>query len=358
MVVKLLCAVAFLFFAPAVVGHGVNRLLKINPSIVKNYLVGNIFIWALFQIVSVPLILEKQRFSTVVILISVIVIGVMVWAIIYETIIKKGDIFRQSPWKNQIGNIKIADVLAVLFMVAIMGWLFYKIVSLQHTDADDARFIVNAVEMLRTDRMFLTDVITGEELKIWVGELSKDVTSPWAVYIAYCAKITGISVVTMAHSVLSVALILCGISVFWLFSKVIFKDNIKDRCLFVSLVLLMNIYGFHSVYTAETFFLTRIWQGKAAVAAIAIPAIFLIFMRIYENEKKYGYFVLLAFMNIGMCLMSGTGIIIGAVMLLSTGIIYGIRKRNIWVTLLLWEMCAPNAIYFLINELQPEVWTL
>ena len=358
MVVKVLCVIACLFLAPCIVGHGVNRLLKINPSIVKNYLVGNIFVWAVFELVTVPLVLEKQKFSTAVVIVSVIAISMMMWAIVYEIILKKGDIFRRELRKNPAGKMKVTDVVSVLGVIGIIGWLLYKVVILQHTDADDARFIVNAVEMLRTDRMYLTDVITGEELTTWVGELRKDITSPWAVYVAYCSKITGIPVVTMAHSILPVALILCGISVFWLIAKVIFKENLHDRCLFICLVLLMNIYGFHSAYTAETFFLTRIWQGKAVVAAIAIPAMFLIIMKIYENERRYGYYVLLALMNVGMCLMSGTGIIIGAVMLLSTGVIYGIRKRNIWITLLLWEMCAPNVIYYLINELQPEVWTL
>lgn len=349
MIGKVLCVIALLFVAPCMVGHGTNRLLKIETSILKNYFVGNFFIWALFQFVTVPLVLEKQSFSTVVVLITIFVAAMIVWAIVYEVLMKKCEIFRWIQWDNKLKRIKGTDAIAILGVLGIMGWLLYQIITLQHTDADDARFIVNAAEMLRTNRMYLTDVITGTELSTWVGELKKDITSPWAVYIAYCAKMTGISVVTMAHSVLPVTLILCGISVFWIFSEAIFKKSITDRCLFISLVLLMNIYGFHSVYTAETFFLTRIWQGKAAVAAIAIPALFYVFMKIYENERQYGYYVLLALINISMCLMSGMGIIIGAIMLGSAGLVYGIRKRNIWFTLLLWEICVPNIIYFIIN---------
>ena len=39
---------------------------------------------------------------------------------------------------------------------------------MQHTDYDDSRFVVNAVDMIRTDRMFLTNPSTGRELAKWM----------------------------------------------------------------------------------------------------------------------------------------------------------------------------------------------
>ncbi len=358
MIINMLLVLVFLYLLPCVAGHGVNRVLKIDTSITKNYLVGNIFIWAMFQLVTVPLVLLKQNFSLVVLLINIIMIVICGWVIVYEVILKKCEMFRFTCWKQKFEGIKIADLFAIIAVFGILGWLFYKVITLQHTDADDSRFVVNAVEILRTNRMFLTDVITGQELTTWIGELIKDIVSPWAVYIAYNAKMTGISAVIMAHSVLPVSLILCGVSVFWLFSKEIFKSNISDRCIFMCLILLLNIYGCYSVYTAETFFLTRIWQGKATLASVAIPAMFLFCMWLYQKEWKFGNYALIALLNISMCLMSGMGTIIGAIMLASVGMIYGIRKKNIWVTLLMLEMCVPNVAYFLIKELQPNIWAL
>jgi len=236
----------------------------------------------------------------------------------------------------------------VIMEVMIVALLF-AIIFLQHTDADDSRFVVNAVEIVRTNRMFLTDLITGQELEIWIGELVKDVTSPWAVYIAYYAKMTGIPVVIMAHSVLPAALILCALAVFWLLAEEFFGKNLTDKSMFLCFVILLNVYGYHSIYTAEAFLLTRIWQGKAMVSSVAIPAMFLLCMWIYENPKKYGYYVLAIFLDLGMCLMSGMGIVFGAVLLGAVAVVYGFKKKSMSMVVYLGAICLINIIYYTIN---------
>lgn len=294
----------------------------------------------------------------VVVILTVVTLGICLWVIIEEIFITKGTNRRLREMKTSLSNRKIEEIIGILVVIGIMGWMLYQVVALQHTDADDSRFVVNAVEILRTNRMFLTDVITGSELEVWIGELNKDVTSPWAVYIAYYAKVTGTTAAVMAHSILPVSLILCGCSVFWLFAKEIFKENMSDRCIFMSLVLLLNIYGFHSVYTAETFYLTRIWQGKSVVASVAIPAMFLFLMWLYQQPKHAGYYILVLITDIAMCLMSGMGIIIGAIMLASAGLVYGLRRKSWQFAFLLWETCAINVVYYIVNEIQPGIWNL
>jgi len=143
---------------------------------------------------------------------------------------------------------------------------------------------------------------------------------------------------------------------FWVISKELFKNDITNRCIFMCFVVLLNVYGYYSIYSAETFMLTRIWQGKATVASVAVPTMLLLCMWLYENEKSYGYYIILALMDIGMCLMSGMGVIIGALILASFGLVYGFVKRKLWITLLMWMMCIPNAVYFVVNETQPYTW--
>lgn len=356
--INVLFVILFLYLMPVVVGHGVNKILKIDTGLVKSFLIGNIFIWALFQIVSVPLVLLKQSFLVVAAIVNVVFAGICLYVLFDEIIRKKGRCLHPKTWANKLTGLKRADGFALAVLFAALGWLLYKIITLQHTDADDSRFVVNAVEILRTNRMFLTDLITGQELETWVGEVIKDITAPWAVYIAYLAKMTGLSAVIMAHSVMPVALILCGMSAFWLISGEVFKKDITNRSIFMCLVILLNVYGNYSIYTTETFMLTRIWQGKATVASVAIPAMFLMCMWLYENEKSYGYYVLVALVNLGMCLMSGMGIIIGAIMLGSFGLVYGFTKKKLWISFAMWAMVIPNVLYFVINEIQPEIWNV
>lgn len=353
--INVLLVILMLYLVPVIVGQGVNKILKIDTGVVKNFLVGNIFIWALFQLVTVPLVLTKQSFLLVVGIVNVVLAVICLYVFFEEIIRKKAECFKLKTWTSKLKGLKGADGFALVVLFAALGWLLYKIISLQHTDADDSRFVVNAVDIVRTNRMFLTDLITGQHISTWIGELIKDVTAPWAVYIAYYAKMTGISAVIIAHSVLPISLILCAMSVFWLISGEVFKNNTTDRSIFMCFVVLLNVYGSFSVYSVEVFMLTRIWQGKAVVASVAVPAMYLLCMWIYENDGKWSYYILVLMLNLSMCLMSGMGLIIGAVMLCGLGIVYGIAKRNIWMTARLWGLCIPNAVYFLINELQPNL---
>ena len=80
--------------------------------------------------------------------------------------------------------------------------------------------------------MFLTDLVYGIELETWIGEIIKDITSPWAVYLAYYSKMVGVSAVITAHSILPVSLITCAMSVFWLISKEIFRQDNENISIF------------------------------------------------------------------------------------------------------------------------------
>lgn len=344
---KILSVIFFVYIMPCLVGLGMSRALKLDDkTLAKSFVVGNIFIWALFQMITVPLVLKKQSFLIVVAIVSVVLLSMCLLVLGYEVFNKKCAFFKMVCLKDKITNMKVSEVVSIVIMFGILGGFLYKIITLQHTDEDDARFIVNAVEIVRTNKMFLVDLITGNDIGTWIKETSKDITSPWAVYIAYFAKMTGVPVVIFAHSVLPVALIVCAMSIYWLFSDVLFKGEIVNRSLFVCMVILLNLYGFYSRDTAETNMLSRIWQGKGAVSSVAIPAMFLLLVWLYENDKKYGHYVLIALLEFAVCLMSGMGIVIGALFMAAFGFVFAVAKRKMTVLLLLWGFCVPNVIYY------------
>lgn len=358
MILKIVFVIGLLYLVPCCVGDRINRILKIDCTVVKNYLIGNIFIWALFQLVTVPLVLLKSNFLIVVTIVNVVTFVICLLEIYDEVYQKKCVNLKWKHWMKRIPRMSNSDTIAMIVMEVMIIGLLLLIIMLQHTDADDSRFVVNVVEIVRTNQMFLRDPITGYDTEIRIWELAKDITSPWAVYIAYYAKMTGISAVIMAHSVLPISLILCAMSVFWLISKELFKEELKSRSCFMCLVILLHVYGYYSIYTAETFLLTRVWQGKAVVASVAIPAMYLFFMWLYENEKEYGYYVLVFLVDIAMCLMSGMGILIGGIMLGSFGVCYGCAKKKVKIVLCVWGMAILNVLYFVLNELESYMWRL
>lgn len=327
-----------LFIVPFFVGNGICSLLKLEKTVAKNYFFGMVTIWAVFQLLTVPLVLMKASFALEVIIMTVVIVILSVIGM------NQGKLPRFVFRFNR----KIEVVSMVLMFFGIFSVLLCTIFT-QHTDWDDSRFVVNAVDMVRTNRMFLTNPMTGEETVVFIGELKKDVTAPWAVFIAYCAKMTGVFPTVMAHTVLPIVLLICAFCVFWMLSDVFFKGNLFHRSCFVYLVVLLNLYGHFSVYRAETFLLTRLWQGKAVVAGVGIPALFLILMWIYDKRRRVSHYVLLLMMNLSICLMSGMGTIIGAMMLGCTGLVYGIAKKDKKIMFSLWAMCLPNVLYSLLH---------
>lgn len=329
-----------LFAIPFLVGNGICSFLRVDKTAAKNYFFGMVTIWALFQMITVPLVLMKASFMVVVVLMTTLFLVLSFYGI----------------WKGNFPRPVLAvdrkmDMIAVGLMFFGMFTLILCTIFTQHTDWDDSRFVVNAVDMVRTNRMFLTNPMNGEKTLTWLGELAKDVTAPWAVFIAYCAKMTGVFATVMAHTVLPVVLLLCAFCVFWMLSEVFFKKDLFHRSIFMYLVILLNLYGHFSIYSSETFLLTRLWQGKAVVAGVGIPAIFLVLMWIYDKKRRVSHYILLLLLNFSICLMSGMGTIIGAMMLGCTGLVYGIMKRDKKIALILWGGCIPNVLYYLIHSL-------
>ena len=337
---SLILAIIFFGVAPVLLGNTICGMLGIDIKVSRSYVTGYIGLWALLQLITVPLVLLKQNFMIVVVAVSVVVIALIIYGIK-----KKYYGFSIPEFKNTGSKIAFTimclAILALLVVTAIM----------QHADADDSRFVVNAVDIVRTNKMFLTNPATGESIPIWEGELVKDVTSPWAVFIAYCSKVTDIHPTIMAHTVLQLVLTFIMCLVYWMLSEVFFKDDTSGRSIFVSLVLLIIVYGSYSVYSAETFAIARIWQGKAVVASIGIPLIFMICMWIYDDIKHRGNYVLLVLNTMAMCHMSGMGIIVSVIMTGCMGFVYGIAKKNIKVFLGMFISVVPGVVYYLVNTL-------
>lgn len=348
-IINYILSIIILIVLPVCIGNTICCLLKQNITLSKCFMIGNIAMWAVCQLVAVPLILMKQSFLIVVFLLSVIYgflalygllnkkirqgYGIMVVGLNYKT-------FSRGKKKLEI----ILDIAAVVIMILAVILLVLASIFLQHTDADDSRFVVNAVDIYRTNRLLLTDVNSGNAISTFLGDLNKDVTSPWAVYVAYISKITGIYPSIMMHTVLPpIIMIMLGM-IYWILSEHFFEKEVLYRSIFVCLAILLTIYGYHSIYTAETFIMIRMWQGKALLAGVGIPLVLWLFLELYKNDKKENYIILII-ADMAMCLLSNMGIILSGIMIGCYGLVYGIAKKNIKMMVFMWLICIINVIY-------------
>lgn len=346
---KILLFLLISIFLPILIGNELLGLTKQKITIAKSYVFGLITMWAVCQIVSVPLIFLKSSFILLVFLLSIIY-GTLAIAGLY----KKRWFDFKIPRLGAINKDKLVDyVFGVGLFIFIISLILTQIFH-QHTDDDDSRFVVNAVDIVRTNKMFLINPSTGENWGSWNGEVIRDIISPWAIYIAYLAKLTGISVAITAHTMLPISLMLAVYATYWLLSDVFFHGKFAYRCIFVMTWLLLNLYGYTSLYTAETFLMTRIWQGKSVVASFGIPLQLLVLFWLYNEEEtknNRSYIIMLLLISFAMCFASGMGIILCAIIIGCYGLVYGIAKKNMKLMLAIWSAAIPNAFYFLLKVL-------
>ena len=242
----------------------------------------------------------------------------------------------------------LPGLILLLVAAGVAAFFVIRLVFLQHTDGDDSRFVVNAVDMVRTHRLFLTNPGSGEALPFIRGELCKDATSPWAVYPAFLSILSSMKTSVVFHTVMPVGLYMLTVTSWFLIAGFFYRKKNVLRSAFIVLMLLVTLYGRNSIYASPTFTMTRIWQGKSVVAAFGLPMLLYFLLRLYEEERRWPWYVLILITNLSLCFMSGNGIVCGAVMIAAFAFCYTIAKKDLRILLISGAICIPNAVYYYI----------
>lgn len=319
---------------------------KLITNLVGQYITGSFLMWGVFEVIAVPLILLKASFMTV----------VAVWTIALDLILvlqwRKGCFI---PYKKMLqyerDYIRRFKKKEWILYSIMLGLIVYQIVACvvgTQLDEDDARFVVNALEAYDNNSMFLINPATGEYAGTWVGELAKDVPSPWMILIAAVSKIVWIHPTIMAHTILPGILVAIAYGTYWLIAEELFPKHKEDRALFMFFVSLINIHFSNSEYTSAVFLLTRIWQGKAVVAGIMIPFIFYLFMLVYHHPNRKEIYILMAIADLASCLLSGMGIILIAMLIGILAVCFAGICKNIKVLERAFLACIPSILFGII----------
>ena len=287
-VVRTACVFSVPLFAGLAIGE---RKLS------RAYLYGQVLLWAAFEVMAVPMICFRASFQTLFLCSSA------VWLLFLFFGFKRFKTLERVSLKPNL--FFVLAFLLILFQVGmyIVG---------QHLDEDDARWLAEAGDALSKNRMLLHNPATGEYVGTFKGEVIKDVASPWSMYVAFLCRLTGLSPAAAAHTVYAPVLLLLSYTVYANIGRQLFKGR-TEQGIFLFTVALIHMFMANE-YTQPAFALTRIWQGKAVVAAVMIP-LFLLEMLQIEAEDSTRNWLYLLMTGEACCLLSGMGIAIGALMI-------------------------------------------
>lgn len=119
---------------------------------------------------------------------------------------------------------------------------------------------------------------------------------------------------------------------------------------FMVIMAMFQIFGNVSLYTNETFFLTRTWQGKAVVGALVIPALFWLFLQIYDKGVRKGrtdagLWIVLVSINMTAGVCSSISVFLVCILIAVATFCLAVAERDWKILFKMGAACIPNVIY-------------
>lgn len=343
---QILILACLLLLIPVIVG---SMFLSVDKNVGKlplAWISGQMLLWAGFQVITVPLVLQEAEFDRVVQLyLGYIVVLVVAAVIAYVIRRKKAPANLRLVEENTGLKNKKYYLLWAVFWVLIIFQLV-QAVRLAYADGDDAFYVATAAIAEESNLMYRKLVYTGgfTELDARYG------LAPFPIWISFLARVSGMQPVSVAHVVLSPVLIAMAYGVFYLLASRLFAKSKEHIPLFMIFVELLVLFGNYSIYTAERFMIERSRQGKAALGSIVIPLlIFLLFIlieKIQENRKPtVSYWVLFLCTLLAACLCSTLGTMLTCMLVGVTGLCTAVSYRKWKILFPLAACCAPCVVF-------------
>lgn len=300
------------------------------------YLCGWFVSFSVFELVSVPFILLERSFTEVVVAYSMItfaLLGISTW--FGREVIRQ--MFQWKHWWKRFLEMPKWTRLGWFIVVILIVVQMVHAVVFEYYDGDDSYYIAQAVMTNTFDTMYLRDNYTGYIYPLDI----RHALSPTPVYIAWMSRISGIHPTIISHSVLSVVWLVLMYCVYGQLGKRLLAKNREWQPLFLIFMEVWFLFGNISLYTSETFIMTRTWQGKGLMAGVILPALLLSLIYLADQKTRFGNWLL--FVSVILSAVFATSV---AFMLIPTvvglaAVLIGWQKKDAKIVLLMGAGCLP-----------------
>lgn len=338
----LLKILLWLVLVPLLLGLLYTYFSKNNKNnIILAFVAGYIIELALFELIALPITFLKVKFSVFLVIWN---ISILVMALISSILNLKR--IKEIITYN-LEQIKKLPLLSVLVFILI-GLQLFVVFRYMHIDDDDAFYVGTATTTIYTDQINMHNPNRGNE---WGGWQARYVLSPFAIYLAVVSEETGMTPTAIAHTIFPVIFVSLMYMIYFLIGQRLFKEDKKAICLFLLLINILYIFGNYSVRTNFTFALFRIWQGKAFLANIILPAIWYWYLVSSEENMPLNEMIMMFVVMIAACLPTSMGVVLGPLTVGILALVSAIKNKKInylWKYAITCVPCIICGIIFLI----------
>ena len=325
-------------------------------NIALNLASGFMVMCVLFLIPAVPMIILHAPFHVLKYTWIVLMAGACVSSVILSVRrVTAGKGKEADKTEEPAASKKKFDVFTVCIWIAAIVIIIFEtglLVTRMHTDTDDARFIVDAMEALSRDTMLEYNPITNIHHGIPVGEQVKDVSAPYPIFIALVSSITGLHPAIMAHTVMPLLYIPLSYLVFSLIGGVIFKDDLKKRGLFLFLLSLIHLFSFETIFSAGYTLLTIIWQGRSVAAVIMLPFLWYLLLDMADKEKvTAGDYALICAAALANAMLSNMGSLFAFILCMAYALSFSLQDKKLKPLIYMFAAMIPDLAVVVLGRL-------
>lgn len=321
------------FFLGTIPVKYMNRFQR-TPTMM--YLCGWFVSFSVFELVSVPFILSERSFTEVVVaysLVIAVVLGASVW--LGREVIRQ--MLAWKPWWKRFGRLPKWTRLGWFAVMLLLVVQMVHAVRFEYYDGDDSYYVAQAVMTDAFDTMYVRDNYTGYIYPLDI----RHALSPTPVYIAWMSRISGIHPTVISHSVLSVAWLVLMYCVYIQLGKRLFAKNKEWQPLFLLFMEIWFLFGNLSLYTSETFIMTRTWQGKGLMAGVILPALLLSMMYLADQKVRLGNWMLFTVVILSAVFATSVAFMLVPTVVGLAAVLIGWQKKSAKTVLLMGAGCLP-----------------
>lgn len=369
MIVKLLMLGIWMVLVPWGIGYfalGVGRIKRAgSPGFAFG--LGYILMWAVFQLIAVPVVLRAGKFRQVELIFEAACLTFAIAGALLFMLQLKGGLWEKSVsrGKEAWGKVRSREGAVALALWAVFfGSLLFQAAQayrLAYADGDDAYYIPISTAANLGGGMYAVDSYTGAPTTLDM----RHGLAPFPIWVSFIAAKCGVNAAVAAHSLMPLVLIPVTYVLYLEIGKLLCRDVVSGKegravtgrnillPVFMIFVSLLQIWGNYSIYPASTFLLTRTRQGKAALGNVILPFLLLLLYKIAEEVKEQGkagmqnVLWMMAAMTAGCLCSTMAGFLCGLLVVMTAGLLFILYRKPhvLWQGLL---GCAPGIVYSLL----------
>lgn len=293
-----------------------------------------------FELTAVPFILLEKSFSMLVVVYTVLLAVLLLYSIWSG----RGMLREFAGRIKNIRRMPFYVILGWILVFFVIGGQMLYAVLYEYYDGDDSYYIATAVLTDTFDTMYLRDAYTG-----YIYSLdARHAFSPTPIYQAWLSRLSGIGPAAVAHTGLAAVWLLFMYCIYGQIGNRLFpfsqspqRDKSRYRPVFMLLICLWFSFGNISHYTAETFAMTRTWQGKGLMAGTVLPALFLCLMYLAGDKVHKGTWLMFVCVIVSAVFATSISFMLIPTIVGVAAVLIAVQKKHLKTSLYMCLCCTP-----------------